>query len=207
MRPSCCSDACKAEIGWRGRGGRRWRGGRVPEGDLGRASLTSCCLKQDTRAPLLPSTWIAYLIHTLLHTHTHAHTDANANSVLFFTLTVHRSRAHCGWLHTVHFLLPASYELHQEISRLWRCVDCPLFWQSVYSRTPTVQNMSPWKESSFVPTAWKQSCCSENSHTLASSWVFGLDIWSKARKKRTPADPAPWTGRQSVWSYVWLFLG
>lgn len=36
-------------------------GAGLPEGDLGQASLTSCCLKLDTRAPLLPSTWIAYL--------------------------------------------------------------------------------------------------------------------------------------------------
>lgn len=39
-------------------------GAGFPEGDLGQSSLTSCCLKLDTRAPLLPSTWIAYLMHT-----------------------------------------------------------------------------------------------------------------------------------------------
>lgn len=39
-------------------------GAGFPEGDLGQASLASCCLKPDTPAPLLPSTWIAYLMHT-----------------------------------------------------------------------------------------------------------------------------------------------
>lgn len=39
-------------------------GAGFPEGDLGRSSLTSCCLKLDTRASPLPSTWIVYLMHT-----------------------------------------------------------------------------------------------------------------------------------------------
>lgn len=43
---------------------RGGEGAGLPEGDLGQASLTSCCLKLDTRAPLLPSTWIAYLRHS-----------------------------------------------------------------------------------------------------------------------------------------------
>lgn len=37
-------------------------GAGLAEGDLGQASLTSCCLKLDPRAPLLPCTWIAYLM-------------------------------------------------------------------------------------------------------------------------------------------------
>lgn len=52
------------------RRGRGDEGGGVPEGDLGQASLASCRLKRDTQAPLLPSTWIAYLmlIWVMLHT-------------------------------------------------------------------------------------------------------------------------------------------
>lgn len=84
--------------GWMWRGSR-WRGGRVPEGDLGQASLTSCCLKQDTRAPLLPSTWITYLTHTNTQSvlHTCVDTDANANSILFGLIlqSTHAHRALC----------------------------------------------------------------------------------------------------------------
>ena len=55
-------------------------GAGFPEGDLGQAALTSCCLKQDTRAPRLPSTWITYLIHIDIHT------DANAIGIPFLLL-------------------------------------------------------------------------------------------------------------------------
>ena len=130
------------------------RASRVPEGDLSRASLTSCCLKHDTRAPLLPSTWIAYLMYTLLHTHTHEHIQMqNANSILFFT-------AHSA------VSLPAIYELHQE----------KVCWPSIvltvhYSQNPNSPQHVPLdrRKSTFVPTAWKQSCCSENTHSPWSS--------------------------------------
>lgn len=68
-------------------------------GDLGQASLTSCCLKQDTRAPLHPSTWITYLTHTNTQSvlHTCVDTDANANSILFGLIlqSTHAHRALC----------------------------------------------------------------------------------------------------------------
>jgi len=57
---------------------------RPPEGDLGPgASLTSCCLKRDTRTPLLPSTWITYLTRTYCRlgcTHTQMPTLSRSHS-------------------------------------------------------------------------------------------------------------------------------
>lgn len=55
-------DDDRTSMEWSPGGGDEGAG--FPEGDLGQSSLTSCCLKLDTRASLLPSTWIIYLIYT-----------------------------------------------------------------------------------------------------------------------------------------------
>ena len=48
-----------------------------------------------------------------------------------------------------------------------RCVDRPLFWQSIIPKTPTVHNMSPWTEGkAHLSQQLENKAAAQKTHTL-----------------------------------------